>query len=105
MLSHAGMPNKGWTYTGDDKGDILINGEGDEGQDEKVLGYCWNPKSDIFKFCVALCFKSKKCPDIHVSTLEELLKIPIELITRRSMLSNVHRIFDSLGLVLPTLLQ
>ena len=47
----------------------------------------------------------KRHDDIHVSTLEELLNLPPDLITRRSMLSNVHRIFDPMGLLIPVLLQ
>ena len=107
ICEHAGMPNKGWTFTGDNKGDIMINGEGSEEQDEieKVLGSFWDALLDIFKFHVTLFFKVKGSPDIQISTFEELNNILSELITKRSMLSNVHRIFDPMGLLIPLLLQ
>ena len=38
ISAYAGMPNKGWTYTGDDGGDIIINGETTGFNEEKVLG-------------------------------------------------------------------
>ena len=105
ICDHAGMPNKGWTYSGDDISEVSISGEGEEKDDEKVLGSYWAPKTDTFKFHVTLVFKMKRHDDIHVSTLEELLNLPPDLITRRSMLSNVHRIFDPMGLLIPVLLQ
>ena len=69
-----------------------------------MLGSYWAPKTDTFKFHVTLVFKMKRQEEIHVSTLEELLNLPPGLITRRSMLSNVHRIFDPMGLLIPVLL-
>ena len=43
ICSHAGMPNKGWTYSGDDNvEDVSIGGE-EIGATEKVLGVSWVP--------------------------------------------------------------
>ena len=72
---------------------------------EKVLGSYWDPKTDTFRFRVALVFKVKRGEDIVVTTADELKDLLIELFTRRSMLSNVHRIFDPMGLLLPLLLE
>ena len=105
ILSHAGMRNKGWTYTGDDKGDVSINGESSEAEDEKVLGTIWCPKSDTFKYRVSLQFKSQRGPEILVSSQEQMMNLPSAVLTRRTLLSNIHRIFDPLGLLIPLLLQ
>ena len=103
ILKHAGMPNKGWTYSGDDVSEISISGESSECVVEKVLGSYW--KTDTFRFRVTFVFKVKRGEDIHITSSEQLGNLPVGLITRRSMLSNVHRIFDPMGLLIPLLLQ
>ena len=105
ITDHAGMPTKGWTYSGDDKGVVAISGEEEDVEDEKVLGSVWEPKLDNFIFHVMLRFKGKKSLDVQVSNVSELLNLPSSMITRRTMLSNVHRIFDPMGLLIPVLLQ
>ena len=104
ITNHAGMPNKGWTFTGDDKGVVSISGE-DMVEEERVLGSVWDPKLDDFVFHVTLRFQHKRSPVVEVSSIEELLQLPLFLITRRSLLSNIHRIFDPMGLLIPVLLQ
>ena len=83
ICEHAGMPNKGWTCTEDNKGEVLINGVGSEGEDQKVLGSYWDALSDTFKFRVTLCFKVKGSPDIYISTFNDLNDLLNELITKK----------------------
>ena len=52
ICDHAGMPNKGWTFSGDEKSNVMLGG--DSGTVEKVLGIAWVPKSDTFRFNVTL---------------------------------------------------
>ena len=91
---HAGMPNKGWTFSGEDKLDVSIGEVGDP--EEMVLGMLWIPKLDVFKFRVNLSFQPKGSKELHINTIEDLqiLRSQPHLLTRRSLLSNVHRIFD-----------
>ena len=91
-------------YSGDDINEVLLSGEGEE-KDDEVLGSYWALITDTFKSYVTLGFKMKRQDEIHVSKLEELLYLPPELITYLSMLSNVHRIFDPMGLLILVLLQ
>ena len=51
ICSHASMPNKGWTYSGDDASDVDIGCDMDV---NKVLGLGWDPKTDTFLFRVVL---------------------------------------------------
>ena len=54
ICEHAGMPNKGWTFSGDSKkSDVPIGDDGSQ-ESEKVLGMSWDPESDMFKFNVKL---------------------------------------------------
>ena len=108
---HAGMPNKGWAYSGDHSvEDVSIGGE-EIGATEKVLGISWVPKSDVFRFQVTLSFSNIKGNTydaknvVHVSCCNELRDLSPTLLTRRALLSNVSRIFDPLGLLCPVLLQ
>ena len=53
ISDHAGMSNKGWTYSSDDTAvefDIGMDPEMEEGSSEKVLGTSWRPKTDTFHF-------------------------------------------------------
>ena len=104
ICAHAGMPNKGWTFSGDEKVSIALLG-GEDPEAPKVLGVYWLPGIDKFSFHVVLTFKVKGSPDIHVTTLEELKGLPAEMLTMRSLLSNIHRIFDPMGLLIPVLLE
>ena len=54
ICEHAGMPNKGWTYSGDHRNsDVVIGGKIDV-LEERVLGLSWVPGKDDFKFPVSL---------------------------------------------------
>ena len=106
ILDHCSMRNKGWTFSGDDKSDVDIGR--DQSDMEKVLGLAWDPKSDSFVFKTKLHLKVKiqKEEQIHeLSTLEELSQYRDQLMTHRELLSNVHRIFDPLGLLARLLIQ
>ena len=46
---HTEMPNKGWTFNGDDVWDGVTIGSCEE-KKEKVLGMGWIPKSDMVNF-------------------------------------------------------
>ena len=106
ICEHAGMPNKGWTFSRDASSTkALIGGEVDESE-ERVLGLRWNPESDTFSFNVVLRLKkSANSMEEAVTTLEDLKTIPTSLLTRRTLLSNVSRIFDPIGLLCPVLLE
>ena len=70
------------------------------------MGLRWNPESDTFSFNVVLTLKkSANSMDEEVTTLEDLKTIPTSLLTRRTLLSNVSRIFDPIGLLYPVLLE
>ena len=106
ICEYAGMPNKGWTFSGEDKADVPIGDVGDS--EEKVLGNLWVPKLDVFKFRVILSFQLKGSEETSVRTVEDLQKLILRLphlLNRRSLLSNIHRIFDPLGLLVPVLLE
>ena len=99
------MFNKGWTYSGDDKSDIVIGGDLED--IEKVLGLLWDPKSDRFVFRTKLRVKIKVKGSqefIEINSVEELLEHKDLILRRRPLLSNVHSIFDPPGLLAPLLL-
>ncbi len=104
ICDYAGMPNKGWTFSGDNVGDVSISGESSM-DEERTLGVLWAPKDDKIKFRITLTFKQKGSPDIHVTTAEELNELISDLICKRILLSNIHRIFDPMGLLIPVLLE
>ena len=83
---------------------MSISGE-DPDEDEKVLGSLWCPKTDRFKFHVTLIFRVNRSSVVVVSTLLELRNLPSKIVTLRTMMSNIHRIFDPMGLLIPMLLQ
>ena len=102
ICEHASMENKGWTFSGDSSSSALsIGGEVDRCED-KVLGLLWDPKSDSFHFRVELRLDSKEDP---VKCVEDVDKFPADGITRRTMLSNVAKLFDPCGWWCPVLLE
>ena len=107
ILAHASMHNKGWTFSGEDKSDVVIGG--DEVDIEKVLGLLWDPKSDSFLFKAKLQVKRKLQRGgyevVEISTVKELLQSRDAILNRRVLLSNLHSIFDPPGLLAPLLLQ
>ena len=103
---HAGMPNKGWTYSGDKVSDGVNIGEEEDRKDEKVLGTFWIPETDMFVFKVSLKLKIKSGSCIDVTSITVLREHESELLlTRRTMLSNVSMIFDPVGFLAPILLE
>ena len=105
ICDHASMPNKGWTYTGDQvSSDIPLGGDEEV---DKRLGQSWNPGSDDFLFKATLRVKLREggSKEITITTVEELLEFRDAIMNRRMLLSNVQSIFDPLGLLAPILLQ
>ena len=104
ICAHGSMYNKGWTYSGDDKSDIDIGGDQDDM--EKVLGLAWDPKSDrlVFRTRLRVKGKGKDSTFSEITSVEELLKHADLILNRRQLLSNVHSIFDPVGLLAPLLL-
>ena len=104
ICEDASMPNKGWTYSGDDASDVAIGSDLDV---DKVLGYAWDPKTDTFLFRVKL--KVKLLPGMteinEISSVKELLEYRQAILTRRILQSNILSIFDPAGLLAPIILQ
>ena len=101
---HAGMPNKGWVYSGDNVSDGVTIGS--EDVEEKVLGISWIPISDVFVFNVTLKLRTKDGLEHMVDSLEEFLLLTNDLlVTRRVMLSNVMAVFDPIGFLSPLILE
>ena len=104
IADHAGMPNKGWVYSGDMVSDMAIGGD-DQDSEEKVLGLCWVPSRDVFMFKVMLKFLQNK-EEVFVQTEEDLLAMLATVkLTRRIVLANVARIFDPNGFLAPIILK
>ena len=105
ICDHASMPNKGWTYTGDQvSSDIPLGGDEEV---DKRLGQSWDPGSDEFLFKATLRVKLHEggSKETTITTVEELLEFWDAIMNRRMLLSNVQSIFDPLGLLAPILLQ
>ena len=102
ITDHAGMPNKGWTFSGDDVSlDFEIGG--DQAEIEKVLGIFWSSLKDVFVFKVILKFGPD--PSHLVFTSEDLDRVLLFItLTRRILLANVARIFDPVGFLAPIIL-
>ena len=49
ITDHAGMKNKGWTFSGDDKDELSVSGDKVDNID-KTLGILWIPRTDEIKF-------------------------------------------------------
>ena len=85
ILDHCTMPNKGWTFSGDDKSDVVIGR--DQSDMEKVLGLAWDPKSYsfVFKTRLHLKMKSQKEEQVHeILSLEELSQYRDQLMTHKN---------------------
>ena len=109
ICAHASMPNKGWTYSGDDTvSDISIGGEmagSGSPTAEKVLGAFWCPGTDSFHFQVNLKLKTTD-GEVSVSSLQQFNEIRDSLrLTRRVLLANVSSIFDPIGFLTAILLE
>ena len=109
ICEHANMPNKGWSYSGDQTAaDMNIGKEVSDVEQvlEKVLDALWNPGSDKFYFVVTLKLKTKDGKIHKVSTMEEFRMIQHSLLlTRKVALSNIARIFDPVGFLVAILLE
>ena len=104
IAEHAGMPNKGWTFSGDPSSEVPIGGESEEKED-KVLGVLWLPSSDAFKFKVVLMLKKGSEEMIITTDIDFRAIIGSIKLTRRLLLANVARIFDPAGFLTPIILQ
>lgn len=67
----------------------------------RVLGLAWNPKKDVILYEVTLNFSKKRRgvrtgPDLMATDLPEALP---EFLTKRTVLEQVMKIYDRLGLV------
>ena len=109
ICEHANMPNKGWTYSGDETVPDISIGRGVSGVEtisEKVLGALYNPGSDKFYFLANLKLKTLDGVIHEISTWEEFQVIKDTLLlTRKVALSNVARIFDPVGFLVAILLE
>ena len=105
ICDHAGMHNKGWTYSSQKDVPSVPIGEETDTTDEKVLGIFWLPGPDLFQFRVTLKFKTSK-GEVSVSNLIEFKAIIEDLVLcRRVVLSNVSTIFDPIGFLTAVLLE
>ena len=105
ICADAGMKNKGWTYTGDKSDSNFAIGESEDDYIEKVLGLSWCSATDHFTFQVVLRFKVDLV-EVEVACVSEFLDLRHKIIlTRRIVMSNVARIFDPIGLLVPIILQ
>ena len=104
IKAHASMPNKGWLFSFQNAPGVDIGGNSEA---EKVLGLIWDPKSDTLRFRVQLKVKLRTGDTdvVDINTVEQLLEYRESILTRRSLQSNILRIFDPLGLLAPILLQ
>ena len=100
---HAGMPNKGWIYSGDTVSDVKIGEDVD--LEEKVLGIRWIPSTDEFRFKVIIKLKKDKEEVIVTNTIELQSIIGTITLSRRLLLANVARIFDPVGFLIPIILE
>ena len=110
ITTHAGMKNKGWTYSGDETcPEIEIVSEVGDAEEEKVLGLLWDPKTDTFKFQAKLKLKinlGNHQVDITISSEDELNFYSKDVVlTRRIVLANVMKVFDPIGLLSPIILR
>jgi len=85
-------------------GDVTLPTEDTEM--ERMLGVLWDSAADSFKFTVQINLspikkKSRQGPDI---SLEELLRNPPLVVTRRQYYSQVQSLFDPVGFLAPVLL-
>ena len=102
ICDYVGMPNKGWTFTGDERKYDVPLGDDGEGEDEKVLGMPWKPKSEMFKVKLKLGDHKE---ERTISKVEQLGSDSKFALTSKAVLSGTSRIFDHLGLICPVVLQ
>ncbi len=103
ICDHAGMKNKGWTFSGDNSDLSFSIGDEAGVASEKVLGLLFSPSTDSFNFNVVLRFKVNG-EDVAITSVEELWA-SILVLTRRNLTSNIARIFDPIGFLCAILLQ
>ena len=104
ILEHAGMPNKGWVYSGDSAPNVSI-GDNSEESEEKVLGLTWVPSSDVFRFHVVLRFVEGSREIVVSTEIDFREALGSVKFTRRVLLANIARIFDPVGFLTPIILQ
>ena len=104
ICEHAGMKNKGWTYTGDQSDSSFSIGDEAGVASEKVLGLLFSPATDAFHFNVVLRFKVNS-KEVEITSVKELLDLEDLVLTRRNLLSNIARIFDPIGSLCAILLM
>ena len=110
ITTHAGMRNKGWTFSGDDVcPDIQIGSEVSDVEEERVLGLLWVPKTDNFRFQAKLRLKvssGEGTLDVLINSEDHLDNVSDNiLLTRKVVLSNVMKVFDPIGLLSPLILR
>ena len=97
LLAVGGFKMKEWIISNDASSDekaLIVKNT--TAQTEKVLGVMWSPTNDRFRFKVKLDL-SKKNRQITQTSAGEL---PAAL-AKRSILSQINRIYDPLGLAIP----
>ena len=75
ILDHAGMSNKGWTFSGDAVSEGVAIGVEDDVVEEKVLGMLWIPGSDTLQFLVVLTLKLKSGKVVQITCRRDLQEI------------------------------
>ena len=106
ILDHAGMSNKGWTFSGDAILEGVAIGEDDGVVGEKVLGMLWIPGTDTLEFRVVLKLKLKSGEIVYITCPHDLQEVLQEVVLTRSLLlGNIARIFDPLGLLCLIILE
>ena len=70
ICTHAGMPNKGWTFSGDKTSSDIQIGNDEEEFQSKVLGLFWVSNTDMLRYQVELLVKLR-------DDFGELLDLPI----------------------------
>jgi Mor family transcriptional regulator len=110
VLTEAGFTIKHWLFSGESapRADLYTPADSvDTAQTIQVLGVTWVPVTDKIVFRAKLNFSKKKkgvyCrPDLSVDQIPK--EIP-DFLTRRSVLEQVMRIYDPLGLLSPFTLK
>ena len=71
IAEHAGMPNKGWTFSYDESSsDVSIGSEAGDSE-ERVLGLLWVPSADTFNFRVILKLKTES-GELKITSCERM---------------------------------
>ena len=110
MSSKGNFKIKKWLYSGENNVEKPINDTNrmqnsatQHAPAQKVLGVCWDPVKDCFKFQVNLNFSIKRRKVRMGSKLskEEIPTIPNERFTKREILSQINAVYDPPGLAAP----